>query len=74
LYLCNILLDDVELEVEGEFDEEEEDDFETDEDLDDVIEEDDDVEVETIDTEEFEVTMVMYLGVLTTLDTMIGLY
>ena len=49
----------------------EEDDFETDEDLDDsgVIEEDDDVEVETIDTEEFEVTIRTCTSVVT-MDTM----
>ena len=56
-------LDVDDVSVEGEFDEEDEDSFETDEDLEDdsdVIEDDDGVEVETIDSEEFEVTMVMY--------------
>ena len=59
-----ILLDSA-LEDTGEF-EEEDDDYEDEED-EEVIEEDDDVEVETVDSEEFEVTTCLLIVIMDTM-------
>lgn len=56
-------------EDNGEF-EEEDGDYEDDEGDEEVIEEDDDVEVETVDSEEFEVTMPTACSLYVTMDTM----
>ena len=68
-YKYLIVMLDTTSEDTGEF-EEEDGDYEEDEGDEEVIEEDDDVEVETVDSEEFEVTMPTTCSLNVTMDTM----